>query len=88
MWSMVNRKSASGRSLDRSQAVTAREALVAYTVLGAWSGREEAQKGSLAPGKLADLVVLDRDLFAIDPDDIRNVRPVMTFVGGRLSFSS
>jgi predicted amidohydrolase YtcJ len=88
MWSMVNRKSASGRSLDRHEAVSPLEALRAYTVLGAWSGREEAEKGSLELGKLADLVVLDRDVLAIDPEDIRNVRPVLTIVGGRLAFAA
>jgi predicted amidohydrolase YtcJ len=88
LWSMVNRKSASGRSLDRREAVSPLEALCAYTVLGAWSGREEAEKGSLELGKLADLVVLDRDLLTIDPDDIRNVRPVLTIVGGRLAFAA
>jgi predicted amidohydrolase YtcJ len=88
MWSMVNRKSASGRSLDTAEAVTPLEALRAYTVLGAWSGREEADKGSLELGKLADVVVLDRDLLTIDPDDIRNVRPVMTIVGGTVAFEA
>lgn len=84
IWAMVNRKSGTGADLDRRQAVTVAEALRAYTVLGAWSGFEEKDKGSLEVGKLADFVVLDRDLFTIDPDDIRHVRPVMTFVHGEL----
>jgi hypothetical protein len=82
MWSMVNRKSESGQSLDASEAVTVTEALQAYTVLGAFSGREENMKGSLEPGKLADFAVLDRDLFAIPPEEIREVRVLRTFVGG------
>lgn len=84
MWAMVNRKSGQGADLDAREAVTAREALDAYTRLGAWSGFEEGVKGTLEIGKVADFVVLDRDLFGIDPDDIRNVRPLMTFVGGEL----
>jgi predicted amidohydrolase YtcJ len=88
MWAMVNRKTVSGKSLDAAQAVTPLEALHAYTTLGAWSGREETSKGSLELGKLADLVVLDRDLFAIDPDGIREIKPVMTFVGGALRFEA
>lgn len=88
IWAMVNRRSATGADLDAREAVTVREALLAYTRLGAWSGFEEGVKGTLEPGKLADFAVLDRDVFAIDPDDIRNTRPVMTFVGGELRFEA
>ncbi|MFI4987263.1 MAG: amidohydrolase [Alphaproteobacteria bacterium] len=88
MWSMVNRRSASGCSLDAAEAVTPLEALRAYTVLGAYSGREEASKGSLEPGKLADMVVLDRDLLTIEPDEIRAIKPLMTFVGGSLRYEA
>ena len=82
LWCMVNRKTGTGRSLDASQAVTVEEALRAYTVLGAYAGREERVKGRLAPGMLADFVVLDRDLFTIPPDEIREVRVERTYVGG------
>ena len=86
MWSMVNRASDSGQSLDASQAVTVTEALRAYTVLGAFAGREEHLKGTLEPGKLADVAVLDRDLFDIPPDAIRDVQVDMTIVGGEVRF--
>lgn len=82
MYAMVTRKSDSGQSLDAREAVTVTEALHAYTTLGAYSGREEAVKGSLEIGKLADLAVLDRDLFAIPAEEIRAVRVRQTFVGG------
>jgi predicted amidohydrolase YtcJ len=82
MWSMVNRKTDSGQSLDASQAVSASEALRAYTTLGAFAGREEHLKGSLEPGKLADVAVLDRDFFTIPSDAIRDVQVDMTIVGG------
>ncbi len=86
MWSMVNRKTDSGQSLDESQAVTATEALRAYTVLGAFAGREEHIKGSLETGKVADLAVLDRDFFTISADAIRDVRVDMTIVGGIIRY--
>ncbi len=86
MWSMVNRKTDSGQSLDESQAVTATEALRAYTTLGAYAGREEHIKGSLEPGKLADVAVLDRDYFRIPGDEIRDVRVDMTIVGGAVRY--
>ena len=79
---MVNRTTGTGRSLDASQAVTVEEALRAYTVLGAYAGREEQVKGRLVPGLLADFVVLDRDLFTILPDEIRKVRVERTYVAG------
>ena len=82
LWSMVNRKTATGQSLDAREAVTPTEALRAYTILGAWSGREEAVKGSLEVGKVADFAILDRDYFTIDPDDIRDVRVLATYVDG------
>jgi len=84
LWSMVNRKAQTGASLDEAEAVTAEEALRAYTVLGAWSGREEAVKGSLEPGKLADIAVLDRDYFTIPAEEIREVGVTATLLGGRL----
>jgi len=86
LWSMVNRQTDSGGDLDISQAVTPSEALLAYTWLGAYSGREEHEKGSLEVGKLADLAVLDRDYFTIPTQEIREVRVEQTVIGGRLVF--
>ncbi len=91
MWSMVNRKSDSGGSLDgtagSSEAVSAEEALRAYTILGAYSGREEAIKGSLELGKLADFAVLDRDILSVPSDEIRDIQVLSTFVSGDEVFS-
>jgi predicted amidohydrolase YtcJ len=90
VWAMVCRKSDSGGPLDApgapSQAINVTEALRAYTLLGAYSGREEEVKGSLEVGKLADLAVLDRDILTIPPEEIREVQVDMTFVGGALVF--
>ncbi|MFN6998629.1 MAG: amidohydrolase family protein [Elioraea tepidiphila] len=85
---MVNRETDTGGDLDRSEAVTVSEAIRAYTLLGAWSGREEASKGSLEIGKLADVTVLDRDPFAIEPRGLKDVRTAMTLVGGELRFAA
>lgn len=80
--SMVNRVTASGASLDISEAVTVHEAIEAYTVLGAYAGREEHLKGRLTPGMLADFCVLDRDIFTIPTVDIHNTGIVATYVAG------
>ncbi len=59
-------------------------ALRAYTVNNAWAAGEEAEKGTLAPGKLADLVVLDRDPFQVPPDELKDLRVLLTVAGGRV----
>jgi predicted amidohydrolase YtcJ len=58
--------------------------LRAYTVNNAWAEGEEANKGSLRAGMLADFVMVDRDLFAIPPAEIKDARVVLTVVGGRV----
>jgi predicted amidohydrolase YtcJ len=79
---MVTRRTTTGADLDASQAITPLQALHAYTTLGAWAQREEADKGSLELGKLADLIVLDRDV--LNGEDIANTRILTTIVGGEL----
>jgi predicted amidohydrolase YtcJ len=58
--------------------------LRSYTVNNAWAEGEEANKGSLTPGKLADFVVIDRDLFAIPAAQIKDAKVLLTVVGGRI----
>jgi hypothetical protein len=79
---MVTRRTAGGTDLDAREAITPREAIHAYTWLGAWAQREEHEKGSLEPGKLADLIVLDRDV--LDGEGIAEARVTATVVGGRI----
>ena len=68
------------------QKITVEEALRAYTVGSAKASFDEARKGTLARGKLADLVLIDRDLTTIAPESIRDARISMTVVGGRVVF--
>jgi predicted amidohydrolase YtcJ len=65
------------------QAVTVQQALEATTVNPAWLAGDERRRGKLVPGYLADLVVLDRDLLAIPPEELPDVQVVATMVGGR-----
>jgi hypothetical protein len=60
--------------------------LRAYTVSGAWLAREEGSRGTLEPGKAADLVVLDRDPFAATSDGISEIRVLLTLLDGREVF--
>jgi predicted amidohydrolase YtcJ len=61
-------------------------ALRAYTVNNAFAAGEEDVKGRLAPGLLADLVVLDRDLLRVGPEEVRDARVLLTVVGGRVVY--
>lgn len=68
------------------QKITVEEALRAYTLDAAYAGFAEDRLGTLEPGKLADIVVVDRDLFTIDPGAIRDAAVVLTVVGGRVVY--
>ncbi|MBV6522201.1 MAG: N-substituted formamide deformylase [Gemmatimonadaceae bacterium] len=68
------------------QKITVAEALRAYTVNGAYASFEESEKGSLEVGKLADLVLIERDLTTIPPEEIRDVRVMLTVIGGQVVF--
>jgi len=68
------------------QKVTLDQALAAYTRDGAFAEFQESEKGTLAPGKLADVIVLSQDLFAVNPLEIRKTRVVLTIVGGKLVY--
>ena len=57
-------------------------ALRAYTTNNAWAAGEGSLKGSLEPGKLADLVVLSDDPFTLEPSRLKDVRVLLTMVGG------
>jgi predicted amidohydrolase YtcJ len=65
------------------QAVTVAEALRATSVAPAWLEHQEHRRGTLRPGMLADLVVLDRDPFACPPEELRELRVRATMLGGR-----
>lgn len=64
------------------------EAVKAYTIGGALASGEGRLKGTLAPGKVADFIALDRDIFTIHPDDLFQVRIIKTFLNGKAVFES
>ena len=68
------------------QKIPLHEALRGFTWNGAFAEFSENSKGSLEAGKLADIVILDRDLFKIPPEQIKDARVAMTIVGGRVVF--
>jgi predicted amidohydrolase YtcJ len=70
------------------QKLTLPEALEAYTMGSAYAEFQENEKGSITPGKLADMVLLGNDIFTIDPAKIRDARVVTTIVGGKMVWDS
>jgi len=68
------------------QKITVEEALRGYTMGGAYASFAENRMGTLVPGKLADLVMIDRDLTRIPPEQVRDARVVLTVVGGKIVF--
>lgn len=68
------------------EAVDVETAIDAYTTGSAYAQFAENIKGRLKPGYVADLVVLDRDIFTVSHDEIKDIRPVMTMTGGRIVY--
>jgi hypothetical protein len=68
------------------QRLTVAEAVWGYSMGAAVVSGRQALLGSISPGKLADLVVIDRDIFAIDPIEIAEAKPVMTIFDGRVVY--
>jgi predicted amidohydrolase YtcJ len=64
------------------------DALIAHTRGSAFTILQESNLGSIRPGKLADLVVLDRDYLTVPADQIKDLRVMMTMVGGRVVYEA
>ena len=79
---MVTRTGWDGKTWGANQRISVEEALRVNTINGAYNSHEEAIKGSITPGKLADFVVLSDDLFTVDKEKIKDLQIVRTVVGG------
>jgi hypothetical protein len=70
------------------EAITREQAVTAYTLTAAYAEFAEKEKGSLEPGKLADLAVLSQDIFHVSPEDLPKTESVLTTVGGKIVYDS
>ena len=84
----VTRSSRRGAAVNPAEAVDAATALRLHTEGGAYAAADEHLKGSIAPGQLADLVLLDTDPLTVEPDAIRDIGVAMTIVGGRVAYEA
>jgi predicted amidohydrolase YtcJ len=85
-YSTVSRRVADGRVFYPAQRMSREEALESYTLNGAYAAFEENSKGSLKPGKYADMVVLSQDIMTIPEADIPKTQVVYTIVGGKVRY--
>jgi predicted amidohydrolase YtcJ len=83
----VTGKMIGGKQVNR-QTITREEALVAHTRNNAYIVFQEANLGSITPGKYADLLVLDRDYLTAPADEIKDIKPLMTMVGGKIVYEA
>jgi len=85
---LVSGKNWRGDLVRPTERLTREQALRAYTRGSAWFTWEENRKGAIAPGMLADFIVLDRDYLTVNEDDIRFIKPVLTAVGGKVVYDA
>ena len=91
IYAAVTRRTLDGKNPNGwipEQKISVEEAIRAYTMGAAFACFEEKTRGSLEVGKLADFVILEKDLTKIPPEDIREVRVMATYVGGKMVYKN
>jgi predicted amidohydrolase YtcJ len=88
MYAMVTRKTEQGSLILPGEAISREEALKAYTINNAFASFEEAIKGSIEPGKLADMAVLSDDILTCSEESIKEIKSLMTILGGKTVYGS
>lgn len=86
MWIDVTRRTAAGRVLNPEQRISREEALRSYTSWAAYLQSEESHKGSLEPGKLGDLIVIDRDFLNCPEDQIKDIQALIAVIEGKIAW--
>ncbi len=86
LYAAVTRKGMSGQVYGPDEIITIEEAIRAYTLTGAYLNFEEDVKGSLEPGKFADMIVLSDDVLTIDPERIMDIEVEQTYINGKLVY--
>jgi predicted amidohydrolase YtcJ len=85
---VLRESKATGKVSGPDQCISVQEAIASYTINGAWLDHMETVKGSIEPGKLADFCVLDQDILAVDPHNIKDIGTMMTIAGGKVVYDS
>ena len=88
MYAAVTRQAESGQQLLPHECISASQALALYTINGAYASFEEGIKGSITPGKLADMVLVSSDPTRSPPEQIKDIKVEMTIIGGKVVWES
>lgn len=88
LYNMVTCKARDGKVHAEKQKISREEALLCYTRYAAWSTFDENLFGSLAKGKRADFLILDRDYFTCPEDEIKDIKPLKTYLDGNCVYSA
>jgi len=88
IWMVVTRKTASGDVFNPEQKITREQALKMWTLNAAYVSFDEDVKGSIEPGKYADMAIIDRDILSCPEDEIRDIEVVQTILGGEAVYDS
>ncbi len=87
-WAITGKSVSGSTVLAEDNRLTREEALKLYTIGAAWFESEEHEKGRIAPGNLADFVLLNKDYFSVPDDQIKSISSVLTVVDGRVVYGS
>lgn len=85
-YATVTRRMSNGEQFYPDQCLTRLEALQSYTINNAWLAFEESEKGSLEPGKLADITILSHDILAVPEEELLETEVLYTIVGGKILY--
>ncbi len=88
MWMVVTRKTASGEVFNPEQKINREQAIKMWTLNAAYVSFDEDVKGSIEPGKYADMAIIDRDILTCPEDEIRDIEVVQTILGGEVIYDS
>jgi len=86
IYGAVSRKTRTGLVVGPDEAIDVMEALRVYTYNGAYLEKEEHMKGSIEEGKLADMVILDKDILSVNPEEIKDIKVLKTIAGGKVVY--
>jgi predicted amidohydrolase YtcJ len=86
MWMAITRRTIDGSVINPEQRISREEALRMWTLNGAYLSFEEKTKGSIEPGKLADLIVVSKDFLSCPVDEIKNIEALLTVVNGKVVY--
>lgn len=86
MWSIITRKTERGSIINQEEAISREQALKMYTINNAYAHFEEEIKGSIEPGKLADMVIISDDILSCPVDNIKDIKAEVTILGGEVVY--